>query len=111
MEISPELATAIIACLGAVAAWLKAHSDVGQINNERAETKILRDKDSQEMHDAILKLQFQAGLLKDENSALKTRIDDCNKQITTLTTQLAEVLVRLDNIIETLKELKEVRDA
>lgn len=104
---NPEFIAAIIACLGALAAWLKSRADVGAIREERNETKALRDKDSQQMHDDILKLQFQANQNKDNIGLLFNQVADSNKQISLLTQQLAEVLVKMDNVISALKDLKE----
>lgn len=107
---TPELAAAIIACLGAVAAWFKARTDIGSIKDDRAATKTERDKEAQELRDKVLKLEFQCTNQKDLISALTNRVDDTNQQINTLNTQLAQVLVKMDNVIDTLKELKEAHN-
>lgn len=107
---TPELAAAIIACLGAIAAWFKARTDVSSIREERATTKTERDKEAQELRDKVLKLEFQCAAQKDLINALTNRVDDTNQQINTLNTQLAQVLVKMDNVIDSLKELKEARN-
>lgn len=106
---TPELAAAIIACLSAIAAWFKARTDVSAIKNDREATKVIRDEDSRKMHDQIIILEQTVGNLKSENAHLQNRVDDTNQQINTLTTQLAQVIVKMDNIIDTLKDLKETR--
>lgn len=103
---TPELIAAIIACLGAIAAWFKARTDVNTIRDERATTKAERDKDAQELRDKVLKLEFQCTTQKGLIESLTTRQDDTNSQINTLNTQLAQMLIKMDNVIETLKELK-----
>ena len=44
---------------------------------------------------------------KDNIGLLFQQVADSNKQVSLLTQQLAEVLVKMDNVISTLKELKE----
>jgi predicted RNase H-like nuclease (RuvC/YqgF family) len=117
----PTLIAATVTFLGcagalvtAVAAWFKQKTEtekqktaLQEIINSRAETKAARDEDSRKMHDQIIILEQTVNNLKSENAHLQVRVDDTNIQINTLTTQLAQVIVKMDNIIETLKELKE----
>lgn len=107
---TPELAAAIIACLGAIATWFKARTDVSAIKDDREATKVMRDEDSRKMHDQIIILEQTVGNLKADNAHLQNRVDDTNQQINTLTTQLAQVIVKMDNIIDTLKELKKAHN-
>lgn len=111
---TPEIIAAIVACLlgiagliGAVTAWVKAKTESEHIRNERLQTKQERDGDSQNMHDSILKLQFDVTSLKDTATLHAEHIEDLNRQSASLNTGLAQVLVKLDNIFETLKELKD----
>lgn len=117
----PALIAATVTFLGcagalvtAAAAWFKQKTEtekqktaLQEIINSRAETKAARDEDSRKMHDQIIILEQTVNNLKSENAHLQVRVDDTNIQINTLTTQLAQVIVKMDNIIETLKELKE----
>jgi predicted RNase H-like nuclease (RuvC/YqgF family) len=117
----PTLIAATVTFLGcagalvtAAAAWFKQKTEtekqktaLQEIINSRAETKAARDEDSRKMHDQIIILEQTVNNLKSENAHLQVRVDDTNIQINTLTTQLAQVIVKMDNIIETLKELKE----
>ena len=107
---TPELAAAIIACLGAIAAWFKARTDIGSIKDDRAATKTERDKEAQELRDKVLKLEFLCASQKDTLIEQKSRIDDTVQQIAVLNRQLAEVLVKMDHVIDALKELKEARN-
>lgn len=114
MTSNPEFVTAVIAVLmgisavlTAIAVYIKSKAEVGAIRDERNVTKAQRDEDSQRMHDDILKLQFQSRQDKDDIGLLFTQVADSNKQIALLTRQLSEVLVKMDSVIDTLKELKE----
>lgn len=107
MELSTELVAALIALIGAITALVKSRIDINQINSDRDTTKESRDKDSQELHDKVLKLEFQCGQNKDTIKDYNRRFEDTTSQINLLNKQLVEVLVRIDTITEILKEIKE----
>lgn len=111
---NPEIIAAVVSVfmgvsgvLTAIAVYIKSRADVSAIREERKATKTLRDEDSQQMHDDILKLQFQEQQNKDNIGLLFQQVADSNKQIALMNQQLTQVLVKMDNVITTLKELKE----
>ena len=104
------LVGSVVLCLGNLAALIKVWTDNAKVVKDRIATKLERDRDSTELHDKVLKLEFQATSLKDQNGILTERVDDANRQINLLNTQLAQVLTKLDNVIDVLKELKEHRN-
>ena len=111
---NPEIIAAVVSILmgvsgvlTAIAVYIKSRADVSAIREERKATKTLRDDDSQKMHDDILKLQFQEQQNKDNIGLLFQQVADSNKQIALMNQQLTQVLVKMDNVITTLKELKE----
>lgn len=114
MTSNPEFVAAVIAVLTgfaglltAITLYIKSKAEVGAIRDERSATKAQRDEDSQKMHDDILRLQFQNQQYKDDIGLLFQQVADSNKQVAMLTRQLSEVLVKMDSVIDTLKELKE----
>ena len=114
MTSNPEFVAAVIAVLTgfaglltAIGLYIKSRAECSSIREERKATKTMRDDDSMKMHDDILKLQFQEQQNKDNIGLLFNQVADSNKQISLLTQQLAQVLVKMDNVITTLQELKE----
>lgn len=114
MTSNPEFVAAVIAVLTgfaglltAIGLYIKSRAECSSIREERKATKTMRDDDSMKMHDDILKLQFQEQQNKDNIGLLFSQVADSNKQISLLTQQLAQVLVKMDNVITTLQELKE----
>lgn len=103
---TPELITAIIACLGALTAFLKARSDISSIKEERSETKASRDKDSQELHDAVMKHGWEIQNLKDMSGHRDQVMEQLQSQINALNTTLATTNVKLDTLVDVIKELK-----
>ena len=111
---NPEIIAAVVSVfmgvsgvLTAIAVYIKSRADVSAIRDERKATKTLRDEDSQKMHDDLLKLQFQEQQNKDNIGLLFQQVADSNKQIALMNQQLTQVLVKMDNVITTLRELKE----
>lgn len=111
---NPEIIAAVVSILmgvsgvlTAIGLYIKSKADVSAIREERKATKTMRDDDSMKMHDDILKLQFQEQQNKDNIGLLFQQVADSNKQIALMNQQLTQVLVKMDNVITTLKELKE----
>lgn len=108
---TPELWTALIGAivllLTNTAAVIKIWGDNIATKDDRAATKEARDKDSLELHDKVLNLEFRSTQNKDNISLLFEQVSDSNKQIALLNTQLATVLTKMDSVIDTLRELKD----
>lgn len=101
-----SLIGAVVLLLTNTAALIKVFADNAKIKNDRAETKSTRDKDSQELHDKVLKLEFGYTALKDSQQLINEQVSDTAKAVGIQNTQIAQVLVKLDSVIEELKELK-----
>ena len=67
---------------------------------DRAETKILRDKDSQDMHDSLLKLQFEMTNLKGITDLHRETLEDLRKQMCIVVKELAELNCSIKMILE-----------
>lgn len=101
------LITGLGGLITALTIYIKTKTDTEKIRAERAETCRQRNSDSQELHDAVLKLQFQATANKDNIQLLFDLNKDNSAAINTLNTQLATVLTKIDTIIDTLNEMKD----
>lgn len=100
------LVVAITSLVGNGALLVKVIADKIKLTNDRLATKTERDNDSQKLHDKVLQLEFQTGQAKDNIGLLFTKVEDSNKQISLLNTQVAQVLTKMDSVIEGLCELK-----
>lgn len=101
-----QIGAALVLLLTSVAGWFKAHSEIDAVVKDREATKEARTKDSLELHDKVLKLEFGYGTLKDNQQLINEQVADTAKAVGILNTQLAQVLVKLDSVIDELKELK-----
>lgn len=77
-----------------------------KINRDRKDTKLERDKDSIELHDKILKHDFELTSMKDQLAYHRTIQDDLAKQINILSESVAKFSVAVDNLTESIKEIK-----
>lgn len=104
MSLIPSLGGPAIAIIIVIYIYLK-------ITGQRNETKIERDKDSQQLHDDVLKLTFEVSNIKGELNQQHNVNDDINKQIIELSKAVAQFSVAVDNLVKTVDELKdEVKD-
>lgn len=101
-----KIGGALVLLLTNLALFFKSKADINSVKNDRLQTKETRDRDSQALHDEVLELRFKYTALKDAQQLQSEQIADAAKQVGVLNTQLAQVLVKLDNVIDTLKELK-----
>jgi hypothetical protein len=102
-----QIGAAIVLLLTSIAGWFKAHSEIGAVMKDREATKEARTKDSLELHDKVLKLEFGYTTLKDAQALINEQLADTAKAVGILNTQLAQVLVKLDSVIDELKEMKQ----
>ena len=77
-----------------------------KINADRKNTKEIRDKDSLELHDRILKHDFLIGQIKDNLTLYQTVQEDLKTELNILNTNVAKLTVVVDSLRETVKELK-----
>lgn len=105
----PTIAALVVAgtsLVGNLALLVKVIADKIKLTNDRLATKTERDNAEQQIRDKVLQLEFNAGQAKDNIGLLFTQVADSNKQISLLNTQLAQVLTKMDSVIDTLGELK-----
>lgn len=113
MEQSTELSTSLIALItsGAtlltlIGAWIKQKMAVEEIKSDRATTKAARDKDSENLHDTVLKHEFMITQLKDAQALMTTCVDDLRDQTNVLNTNLVKLNVNVENLTEYVKDMK-----
>lgn len=106
-ELWAMLIGSIVLLLTNTAAVIKIWGDNIATKDDRAATKEARNKDSAELHDKVLALEFRATQNKDNISLLFEQVADTAKAVGALNTQFATLLTKVDSVLDTLKELKE----
>ena len=106
MELSPELGAAVVSLLVAGTAWLKNHSEVKAINEDRETVKANRDADSQQLHDDMIRAQER---INTQTSQIKTLFEMAaasTEAVNTLKTQNARIITLMGTIVKSIDELK-----
>ena len=76
---------------------------------QRNSTKADRDKDSQELHDAVLKIQFKQSELDGRTVHHAEILDSLSQQINILNNNLSLLTQKLDYLNDYIKEIKNDR--
>ena len=108
-ELWATLIGAVVLLLTNTAAVVKIWGDNIATKDDRAATKEARNKDSAELHDKVLALEFRATQNKDNISLLFEQVADTAKAVNALNTQFATMLTKMDSVLETLRELKDLK--
>jgi peptidoglycan hydrolase CwlO-like protein len=109
---TPELWTTLVGgvvlFLGNLGVFFKTKADVTKIHESRAASKIERDKDSLELHDAVRKAAWEIDSIKATAGHRDQVIDQLQAQMAILNSTMATTNVKLDTLTEVIKELKEL---
>jgi uncharacterized protein HemX len=105
-ELWATLIGAIVLLLTNLAAAIKLWGEVQKQKADRACTKEQRDKDSLELHDAVLKHEFAITNLKDSQTFTTSVVEDLREQCATLNTNIAKLDVNVGNLTEVIRDFK-----
>lgn len=106
MELDARLIVAIVAALGAITALAKQITDNLKIKAARMETAAVRDADSRELHDTVLKQGFQIQQCRDSLTLYQTVQEDLKTELNLLNTNVAKLTVVVENLSETVREMR-----
>lgn len=105
-ELWATLIGGVVLLLTQAAAFLKVYTDLAKTKADRIQTAELRNKDSQELHDKVLKLEFTTTQLKDQQALTATVVDDLRDQCATLNTNIVKLDMAVANLTDAIKELR-----
>ena len=105
-ELWTILITAVALFLTNAAGLVKVWTDLAAVRRSRLATSEARDKDSQNLHDKVLKLEFATQQLKDSQALTAQVVDDLRDQCSTLNTNIVKLDMAVANLTEVIKELK-----
>lgn len=77
-----------------------------KIKNDRKSTKESRDKDSLDIHDALLKHSFQITALKDAQQLHAQWMEDMKGMLNSMNVAIAKLDTTVANLNEAIRELK-----
>lgn len=105
-ELWTILITAVALFLTNAAGLVKVWTDLAAVRRSRLETSEARNKDSQELHDKVLKLEFSTQQLRDSQQLTTQVVDDLRDTCSALNTSVAKLDLNIANLTEVVKELK-----
>lgn len=108
-ELWTSLIGGVVLVLTALATYIKAHSDVKAIKDDREATKLARDREAQKLRDELMKALWEIDNLKRESNHKGTLLDDLQRQVNLLNQNLAVNNKTMENLVEAIRELKENR--
>jgi uncharacterized coiled-coil protein SlyX len=106
-ELWAALIGGVVLLLTNTAAAIKLWGELQKTKADRATTKESRDKDSQELHDSVMKNSWDIQSLKDMSGHRDQVIEQLQQQITILNSTMATTNLKLDTLTEAIKELKD----
>ena len=77
-----------------------------KIESNRKVTKAERDRDSQDLHDKIMRHDWEINQIKSDNNHRDILLDDLRKQVEAVNQNLAIVATKLDSLVEAVKGKK-----
>ena len=99
-SLSPSALPLVVVILGLF--WI--YRKTADIKKDREETKIQRDTDSQRLHDMVQKNTWEINNLKSQMTHHETLLTDINTQINILSTNIAILGEKIENLNTLLKE-------
>lgn len=102
--LSPSALPVVVLCLGGLYLWFK----FGRIEKDREDTKLQRDKDSQNIHDTLLKHSFEITNLKGLVDLHKDRLNSIDHQLSLVNEQLVRLNMSVEHLSASLKEQNEI---
>lgn len=106
MTENPEFVAAVIGLIVALTLLVKVYTDILKIKADRLKTRDERNKDSESVHDTLLKHGFAIQQLKDTQALTSTVVDDLRDQCATLNSNIVKLDTNVLNLTEAIKELK-----
>lgn len=102
----PKLIAALVGLIVELTLLVKVWRDLLAVKQARADTAESRNRDSQELHDKVLKHEFAISQLKDAQSLQATVVDDLRDQCSALNANIVKLDTNVANLTEAIKELK-----
>lgn len=75
-----------------------------KIDNDRQKTKVERDADSQDLHDKLLKMEFDVANMKGEVGHHKDVLEDLRNQVNILNVNIVKLTVSLENLVNSMEK-------
>lgn len=97
--VDPHSLPLVVVVIAVAYLWLK----FSKVETDRLETKQLRDNDSQNLHDDVLKLKFKVTELDGRTIHHADVLEDLRTQVATLNANISKLTIQLETYCDILK--------
>jgi vacuolar-type H+-ATPase subunit I/STV1 len=105
-NLSAELIGALVLLVTNTAGLVKVWMDNAKTKADRVRTAQTRDADSLDLHDKVQKNTWEIDAIKADNGHRQQVMEQLQVQINALNTTLATTNVKLDTLVDAIKEMK-----
>ena len=105
-NLSAELIGALVLLVTNTAGLVKVWMDNAKTKADRARVAQTRDADSLDLHDKVQKNTWEIDAIKADNGHRQQVMEQLQVQINALNTTLATTNVKLDTLVDAIKEMK-----
>lgn len=102
--IPPSALPIVVVIIGIAYLYFKFN----QVEKDRESTKLTRDKDSQDIHDNLLKQSFEIANLKGIVELHRDRLESIDKQLAIVNQELVKLNLQVEHLADALKEQNEI---
>jgi vacuolar-type H+-ATPase subunit I/STV1 len=105
-NLSAELIGALVLLVTNTAGLVKVWMDNAKTKADRVRVAQVRDADSLDLHDKVQKNTWEIDAIKADNGHRQQVMEQLQVQINALNTTLATTNVKLDTLVDAIKEMK-----
>ena len=103
-SVDPHSLPLVVVVIAVAYLWFKFRN----VEADRLETKQLRDNDSQNLHDDVLKLKFDVSNLNGIVDLHKNKLDSIEQQLAIVNQELVKLNVQVEHLVSALEQQNQI---
>lgn len=103
-SINPSALPLVVVVVAVVYLYFKFR----KVESDRLVTKRIRDDDSQNIHDDVLKLKFDVSNLSGIVDLHKNKLDSIEQQVSIINQELVKLNIQVEHLVETLNQQNQI---
>lgn len=103
-SVDPHSLPLVVVIIAIAYLYFKFH----KVETDRSETKQLRDTDSQNLHDDVLKLKFDVSNLNGIVDLHKNKLDSIDQQLAIVNQELVKLNVQVEHLVSALNQQNQI---
>lgn len=103
-SVDPHSLPLVVVIIAIAYLYFKFH----KVETDRSETKQLRDTDSQNLHDDVLKLKFDVSNLNGIVDLHKNKLESIDQQLAIVNQELVKLNVQVEHLVTALEQQNQI---